>query len=66
MDGFAGYDKLILATAFSQCRKNLKIERMKTMIQIRKKENPKQLKEKKPRVYKANTHKRIVIALWTL
>ena len=36
------------------------------MIQIRKKENQKQPKEKKPRVYKANTHKRIVIALWVL
>lgn len=39
---------------------------MKTMIQIRKKENQKQPKEKKPRIYKANTHKRIVIALWVL
>lgn len=36
------------------------------MIQIRKKENQKQPKEKKPRIYKANTHKRIVIALWVL
>lgn len=36
------------------------------MIQIRKKENQKPEKEKKPRVYKANTHKRIVIALWVL
>ncbi|MDD3361761.1 MAG: hypothetical protein PHW34_08835 [Hespellia sp.] len=30
------------------------------MIQIRKKENQK----KKPHIYKANIHKRIVIALW--
>ena len=36
------------------------------MIQIRKKENQKQPKEKKPRIYKANTHKRLVIALWVL
>ena len=34
---------------------------------LKKKENhPKQPKEKKPRVYKANTHKKAVIALWVL
>lgn len=36
------------------------------MIPIRKEENQKRPKEKKPRVYKANTRKRIVIALWVL
>lgn len=36
------------------------------MILKRKDGNLKQPKEKKPRVYKANTHKRMVIALWVL
>ena len=36
------------------------------MIQIRKEENQKKQKEKKLKVYKANTHKKTVIALWVL
>lgn len=36
------------------------------MILKRKDQNPKQPKERKPRVYKPNTHKGIVIALWIL
>lgn len=36
------------------------------MIKKRKDENQKPEKEKKPRIYKANTHKRLVIALWAL
>ena len=34
------------------------------MIQIRKEENQKNQKEKKLKVYKVNTHKKTVIALW--
>ena len=34
------------------------------MIQIRKEENQKKQKEKKLKVYKVNTHKKTVIALW--
>ena len=36
------------------------------MIQIRKEENQKKQKEKKLKVYKVNTHKKTVIALWVL
>lgn len=36
------------------------------MILKRKDENQKSEKEKKPRIYKANTHKRLVTALWVL
>ena len=36
------------------------------MIQIRKEENQKNQKEKKLKVYKVNTHKKTVIALWVL
>lgn len=36
------------------------------MIQIRKEENQKKQKEKELKVYKANTHKKTVIALWVL
>ena len=36
------------------------------MIQIRKEENQKKQKEKKLKVYKVNTHKKTVIALWML
>ena len=36
------------------------------MIQIRKEENQKKQKEKKLKVYKVNTHKKAVIALWVL
>ena len=36
------------------------------MILKKKESNPKPPKEKKPRVYKANTHKKTVIALWVL
>ena len=34
------------------------------MIQIRKEDNQKKQKEKKLKVYKVNTHKKTVIALW--
>lgn len=36
------------------------------MIQIRKEDNQKKQKEKKLKVYKVNTHKKTVIALWVL
>ena len=36
------------------------------MIQIRKEEHQKKQKEKKLKVYKVNTHKKTVIALWVL
>ena len=36
------------------------------MIQIIKEENQKKQKEKKLKVYKVNTHKKTVIALWVL
>ena len=36
------------------------------MIQIRKEENQKKQKEKKLKIYKVNTHKKTVIALWVL
>lgn len=36
------------------------------MIQIRKEENQKKQKEKKLKVYKVNTHRKTVIALWVL
>lgn len=36
------------------------------MIQIRKEDNQKRQKEKKLKVYKVNTHKKTVIALWVL
>lgn len=36
------------------------------MLQIRKEDNQKKQKEKKLKVYKVNTHKKTVIALWVL
>ena len=36
------------------------------MIQIRKEDNQKKQKEKKLKIYKVNTHKKTVIALWVL
>ena len=61
-------NKPLLATAFSGSRTNQTMRKEDLMTKFRKNQNKeKQIpKEKKPRVYKVNPHKKVVIALWVL
>ena len=61
-------NKLLLATAFSGSRTNQTMRKEDLMMKFRKNQNKeKQIpKEKKPRVYKVNPRKKVVIVLWVL